>query len=92
MVQESQVDVTRETGVDQEGNTVQSQRVVRREEHTASASGTAQNVIYLIYGVLASLLAFRLLFSLLGANKSNAFASFIYTTTNPFIAPFRSLF
>ena len=94
MALETQTDVTRTQaeGVTENGEAVQTERVVRRQEHDAPASGVAQNIIYLIYGILAGLLAFRLLFSLLGANKSNAFANFIYTVTNPFVAPFRSLF
>ncbi len=92
MVQQSQVDVTRERGYDEQGNEVQSQRVVRHDEHTASPSGVASNVIWLVYGVVAGLHVIRMLLSLLGANSSNAFASFIYTVTNPFVAPFRSLF
>lgn len=95
MAIETETDVTRTQadGVNTAGDAVQSERVVRRQEtDTASASGVAQNIIYLIYGILAGLLAFRLLFSLLGANKANAFANFIYTVTAPFVAPFRSLF
>ncbi len=51
-----------------------------------------EKVVYLIYGVLAGLLAIRFVFSLLGANRSNAFADFIYTMTGPMVAPFRGLF
>lgn len=51
-----------------------------------------QQFIYLLYGILAGLLAIRILLSLLGANKSNAFADLIYTITGPFVAPFRGLF
>ena len=92
MVQESQVNVTRENGLDDDGTVVQSQRVVRREEHTASPSGVAANVIWLVYGIVAGLHVIRFLLSLLGANSANAFANFVYTVTNPFVSPFRSLF
>lgn len=51
-----------------------------------------EKVVYLIYGVLAGLLAIRFVFSLLGANRSNTFADFIYTMTGPMVAPFRGLF
>lgn len=94
MATETQTDVTRtrENSVDEQGAAVQTERVVRREDRDASASGVAQNIIYLLYGLLVALLAFRLLFSLLGANTANAFANFIYTVTGPFVGPFRSLF
>jgi uncharacterized protein YggT (Ycf19 family) len=92
MVQESQVNVTREHELDDDGTVVQSQRVVRREEHTASPSGVAANVIWLVYGIVAGLHVIRFLLSLLGANSANAFANFVYTVTNPFVSPFRSLF
>lgn len=94
MALETQTDVTRTQaeGVTENGEAVQSERVVRRQETDAPASGVAQNIIYLLYGILAGLLTFRLLFSLLGANRSNGFANFIYSVTGPFVAPFRSLF
>ena len=51
-----------------------------------------EKVVYLIYGILAGLLAVRFVLSLLGANRSNAFADFIYTMTGPMVSPFRGLF
>ena len=92
MVQETQVDVTRERAVDESGAEVQTKRVVRHEENNASASGVVTNIIWLVYGVVAGLHGIRFLLSLFGANSSNGFAHFIYTATNPFVAPFRSLF
>ena len=52
----------------------------------------AQRIIELITGVLLTLLAFRFVFSLLGANRGNGFAAFIYGITYPFVAPFYGLF
>lgn len=49
-------------------------------------------IIYFIGGLLLILLGFRFLLALLGANPSNGFANFIYTTSHPFAAPFFSLF
>src|SRR4051812_42695861 len=49
-------------------------------------------IIWFITGVILLLLAFRFLLSLLGANTTNAFANFIYTTSHPFVAPFFGLF
>ncbi len=65
-----------------------------REVSEAPPSGTtlAERVIWFVAGVLLVLLAFRFILALLGANPNNAFASFIYDVSHPFVAPFFSLF
>lgn len=65
-----------------------------REVSERSVEGTTlvQRIIWYIAGVILVLLAFRLALTLLGANPDNAFASFIYDTSHPFVAPFFSLF
>lgn len=55
-------------------------------------STVAAHVIWYVAGVLLVLLAFRFVLALLGANPSNGFADFIYSTSHPFVAPFFSLF
>ena|SRR5579884_2047679 len=57
-----------------------------------AGSTVAARVIWFIAGVILTLLAFRFVLALLGANPGNAFANFIYTTSHPFVAPFFSLF
>lgn len=49
-------------------------------------------VIYWVGGILLTLLAIRFLLSLLGANKGNGFADFIYSASHPFVSPFFGLF
>ncbi len=49
-------------------------------------------IVYVIGGVIMTLLGVRFVLSLLGANRVNDFASFIYTTSHPFVAPFFGLF
>jgi hypothetical protein len=49
-------------------------------------------IVWFIAGVIIILLSFRFILSLLGANTTNSFANFIYTTSHPFVAPFFSLF
>jgi hypothetical protein len=49
-------------------------------------------IIWFITGVILILLAFRFLLSLLGANRTNGFANFIYSASHPFVAPFFGLF
>lgn len=52
----------------------------------------AARVISLIGAIIMGLLAIRFLLSLLGANRSNGFADFIYSLSHPFVAPFFGLF
>lgn len=48
-------------------------------------------VVWLLIIIILVLLAIRVMFALIGANLDNAFASFIYTSTEPFVLPFRGL-
>jgi uncharacterized protein YggT (Ycf19 family) len=57
--------------------------------HTANV---AERIVWLIAGLLLVLLAFRFVFALFGANPNNGFASFIYTASQPFVAPFFNIF
>lgn len=47
----------------------------------------AKNIVYYILGVLEVLLAFRLVFKLLGANPQSPFVSFIYSVSQAFLSP-----
>jgi hypothetical protein len=49
-------------------------------------------LVSLIGGLIMASLAIRFLLSLLGANRDNAFAHFIYTVSHPFVSPFFGLF
>lgn len=59
---------------------------------TRPVTPVAARVVYLIGGIITALLGLRFLLSLLGANRGNEFANFIYTTSHPFAAPFFGLF
>jgi uncharacterized protein YggT (Ycf19 family) len=48
--------------------------------------------LYSLVGALEILLAFRFGLRLFGANTENQFARFIYTLSDPFVAPFSTLF
>ncbi|HET8991952.1 MAG TPA: hypothetical protein VFN31_02885 [Candidatus Saccharimonadales bacterium] len=63
-------------------------RVVTERRHASLAS----RIIWYVAGVLLVLLAFRFILALLGANATNQFANFIYSTSHPFVAPFFGLF
>jgi YggT family protein len=67
------------------------ERDMQVNEH-ASPSNVAERIVYTIGGILITLLALRVLLSLLGANRENGFADLIYGVTYPFVAPFFGLF
>jgi hypothetical protein len=52
----------------------------------------ASQIVYLVLGVLESLIAIRLVLRLLGANPEAGFTSLIYGVTAPFVAPFTGVF
>jgi cation transport ATPase len=62
------------------------------EQQDTHSRNVATRVIWYIAGILLVLLAIRFVLTLLGANESNGFASFIYIVTFPFVAPFFGLF
>lgn len=72
------------------------QRVVTTETTAVAPRRTgfwsAANIIYLLFGLLEALLAFRFVFRLLGANPAAGFVRFIYNITDPFISPFVGIF
>lgn len=49
-------------------------------------------VVSLLFGVLETLIALRVILRALGANPNAGFAQFIYGLTAPFVAPFVGLF
>ncbi len=61
-------------------------------QKTEYRMSVAERFVYLVGGILLALLAVRFLLSLLGANKTNGFADFIYSASHPFVAPFFGLF
>jgi hypothetical protein len=70
------------------------ERQTLHSEHEPKPSGTvlAGRVVYYILGVIEVILGFRLVLSLLGANRSSGFGSFIFNLSLPFSQPFFSLF
>ncbi len=83
-------EVVKETIVTQNGvDTHRSQRLL-----TTQLTGF-QRVVYLIYflgSVLETLLAFRLVLKLMGANPASGFVNFVYGSTAGFILPFEGMF
>ena len=58
-------------------------------DHTANV---AERIVWLIAGVILTLLAFRFVFALLGANPNSGITQFVYNVSHPFVAPFFNLF
>lgn len=73
-----------------ETRTVQGDDVdVRRDP---SSTTVAARIVNIITGIILTLLGMRFIFALLGANKESAIANFVYSTTQPLVDPFFSLF
>ena len=51
----------------------------------------AMEVIYLVFGIITSLLLIRLVLKVLGASAAAPFTGFIYGVTDFFLAPFKGL-
>ena len=67
---------------------------VTRTSVTGTPSGTTlmARIVYLVLGVLEGLLLIRFVLALLGANRANDFAQFVFELSTPFVAPFKGLF
>lgn len=71
-------------------------KVVRTTHHDKGEEGRNRTfkvtqVIWLLLGILESVLALRFLFKLIGVNPANTFATLLYGFTDLFVAPFASL-
>ncbi len=51
-----------------------------------------RSMVYYCLGIVESLLVFRLIFKVLGANPGSFFVSWIYTATDELLSPFRGIF
>lgn len=58
----------------------------------ATETETIEYLIYFFFGVVETLLAFRLLLKLTGASTASGFVDFIYSLTGIFILPFEGIF
>jgi uncharacterized protein YggT (Ycf19 family) len=52
----------------------------------------ARRIVSLLFTVLAVLIGLRILLLLFVANPGNAIVDFVYSVTEPFVAPFRGMF
>ncbi|MEP7205042.1 MAG: YggT family protein [Candidatus Saccharibacteria bacterium] len=58
-----------------------------RDEHI----NRGVRIVWFLVGIVVTLLLVRFILALLGANLENAFASFIYSLSDPFVYGFRGL-
>ena len=68
-------------------------RTTRQEQGQQQRLTTfkATQMIWLLLGILESVIALRIMFKLIAVNAANPFASLLYKVTHPFVAPFASL-
>jgi len=62
------------------------------QKKEVTSSQTAEYLIYFFFGILETLLAFRLILKLMGASLSSGFVNGIYAITGIFILPFEGIF
>lgn len=75
------------------GNTLNKTTRIKDDRPTSQYAGNwLENLVWTVAVIILVLLAFRFVLSLFGANSSNGFANFIYTTSHPFVTPFFGLF
>ncbi len=55
-------------------------------------SNLVQRIIYTIFGLISAVLAFRLIFKLLGANPESVFVRVVYAVTQPIVGIFEGIF
>lgn len=66
--------------------------VERVEAEPVSGPVMAARVVSYLLGVLETILVIRFILALLGANRTNDFAQFIFNLSHPFVSPFFGLF
>lgn len=87
---EQKITSVEDTGITSTGAVV-NERTTRLESRT-DARTAAVNLVWYVYGVMAFLLAMRLILKLFGANSSSGFVSFIYSLSGILSAPFDNVF
>ncbi|MEO8862900.1 MAG: YggT family protein [Candidatus Saccharimonadales bacterium] len=81
-----------ESGLDDDGASVQQETKRVHTESAVDGKTTAQNVVWFVLGVIEVALGLRFVLKLLGANTTSSFVDFIYSITKILTAPFDSIF
>lgn len=66
--------------------------VTTETKRVATNTQTIEYLVYFVFGVLETLLVFRLILKLTGASVQSGFVSLIYSITGLFILPFEGIF
>ena len=91
MQEEVQKTEVRETTTHNDGDGAVRRQVVTRHESTSGVA-VAQRVIWFIAGLITIIIALRFAFLLLGANRGADLTGFIYSISEPLVAPFTGIF
>lgn len=70
---------------------VEYRRDVVRTNTISPASRVAQ-LVYVVFGIVIALIIIRVVLKALAANPGAGFTSFLYSVTNPLVAPFQGIF
>ncbi len=94
MVQTREVVRERQVGMTPSGKRIERETtaVSSPEAEDVVAVWSLNRLVYYIAGVVETLLAFRFVLKIMGANQGSPFVSFIYTVSGMFVAPFRGIF
>lgn len=80
----------RPTDLDIDATTTRTEQTV--EQAPPESSVLAVRIVSYVLGVVEVLLALRFILALLGANRANDFANFVFSVSQPLVQPFFSLF
>lgn len=64
----------------------------RTTTNTQEPANAMAKFVYFVFSVIIGLLTLRFIFALFGANPNSGFVDFIYTLTQPLVAPFQNIF
>jgi len=74
------------------GQDIGTAAMVDHVERRRSTADWLAGLISLAVGIVAILIAIRIVLKLLAANTASGFTQFIYNVTGPFVAPFANIF
>ncbi len=69
-----------------------SERITRHTHLNQQGFGLISTLISLIFGIITTLLVLRFIFMLFAVNSLNGFVSWVYSASQPFVAPFAGIF
>lgn len=94
MAQTQEVVREQQTGMTPAGKQVSREKtqVISHEAEEYTAIWSINRFVYYAFSVVETLLVFRFVLKVLGANPASPFVAFIYNLSSPFESPFRNIF